>query len=149
LNNETKDRLLKIIPMLGSDNEGEILATVFAIKRVLEASKFTMHDLAKSIRSNETREDEIIRRAGEQARGGSKVNTPKPRPQNWSYQTTGPDFKDVLSVCESFRNIVHPQEQDAFFIDQLYLDLNILRENYYMSQLEIARFEEIKRRYHL
>jgi hypothetical protein len=39
------DKLVQIIPMLGSDNEAEMLATVAALKRVLASSGKNMNDL--------------------------------------------------------------------------------------------------------
>lgn len=42
-------RLSKLIPRLASDHEGEVMATVAAIRRTLEASGLDFHALAKAI----------------------------------------------------------------------------------------------------
>lgn len=39
----------KLIPRLASNHDGEILATVAAIKRILSGSKLDLHDLAASL----------------------------------------------------------------------------------------------------
>jgi hypothetical protein len=39
----------KLIPRLGSDHPGEVVATVAAIGRVLEANKLDWHDLAAAV----------------------------------------------------------------------------------------------------
>jgi hypothetical protein len=40
------EKLQKLIPMLSSENDGEVLATVEAIKRLLKASGKDLHDFA-------------------------------------------------------------------------------------------------------
>jgi hypothetical protein len=42
-------RIAKLLPLLGSDKDGEVLATVAAIARILEASSSNWHELAKTI----------------------------------------------------------------------------------------------------
>jgi hypothetical protein len=42
-------RLAKLIPRLASDHDGEVIATVAAIKRTLEASGFDFNDLASAV----------------------------------------------------------------------------------------------------
>lgn len=39
----------KLIPRLGSDHEGEVIATVRAIRRVLKSEQRDLHDLATAI----------------------------------------------------------------------------------------------------
>lgn len=46
---EIAPMLRKLIPRLGSDQPGEILATVAAIARVLRASGCDWHDLADAL----------------------------------------------------------------------------------------------------
>jgi hypothetical protein len=41
--------IAKLIPRLASDHDGEVLATVAAIRRTLASQKLDLHDLAKSI----------------------------------------------------------------------------------------------------
>jgi hypothetical protein len=41
--------LCKLIPLLGSDKSGEIVATVSAIGRVLSANRLDWHDLASAL----------------------------------------------------------------------------------------------------
>ena len=43
------ERLAKLIPMLSSDKQGEVLATVAAIGRTLQNAGCDWHDLAKNI----------------------------------------------------------------------------------------------------
>lgn len=43
-------QILKLIPKLASDNDGEVVATVKAIGRVLKSDELDWHDLANAIR---------------------------------------------------------------------------------------------------
>lgn len=47
-------KLAKLIPLLGTDRDGELVATVRAIGRTLEAANLTFHDLADAVRPGET-----------------------------------------------------------------------------------------------
>lgn len=42
-------KLAKLIPLLGSDKDGEVIATVRAIGRTLESTKADWHDLARAL----------------------------------------------------------------------------------------------------
>lgn len=42
-------KLAKVIPLLGSDKQGEVLAAVAGIQRVLESTGASLHDLARAI----------------------------------------------------------------------------------------------------
>ena len=44
-------RLGLLIPRLGSDHDGEVIATVAAIRRTLESARADLHDLAAVVRS--------------------------------------------------------------------------------------------------
>ena len=48
-NAEIVARISKLIPRLASNHDGEVVATVAAIKRTLEASGFDFNDLASSV----------------------------------------------------------------------------------------------------
>ncbi len=50
-NTETRERLGKLIPMLSSDKDGEIINAVGAIKRTLQANGADIHDLAAKLSS--------------------------------------------------------------------------------------------------
>jgi len=67
------DRLAKLIPRLASDHDGEVLATVGAIRRTLDGANLTLHDLAKVLTASTPMHREIgtaaemldlLRRAG-------------------------------------------------------------------------------------
>jgi len=49
LSSESKTRIAQLIRLLGSDQDGEVLATVHAIKRILQSEKADLHDIAKLI----------------------------------------------------------------------------------------------------
>src|SRR6267142_510688 len=49
LNTEARDRLKKLIPMLASDKDGEVIAAVSAIKRTLQSNESDLHDLAAKL----------------------------------------------------------------------------------------------------
>ena len=48
----------KLIPMLGSDKDGEVLAAVNAIARTLKSNKLDWHDLARAIDPDRTDDDD-------------------------------------------------------------------------------------------
>ena len=47
---EVRDKLAKLVPRLASDQDGEVVATVAAIRRVLQSAALDLHDLAETIR---------------------------------------------------------------------------------------------------
>ncbi len=49
LSADTKNKVMKIIPMLGSDNDGQIVAAATALKRVLQANGKDLIDLSKAL----------------------------------------------------------------------------------------------------
>ena len=49
LNIEARDKLKKLIPMLASDKDGEVIAAVGAIKRTLQSNGSDFHDLAAKL----------------------------------------------------------------------------------------------------
>lgn len=42
-------KMAKLIPMLGTDQDGEIIATVRAIRRTLDGAGLDLHDLARAL----------------------------------------------------------------------------------------------------
>jgi hypothetical protein len=63
-------KLAKLIPLLSSDKDGEVVATARAIERTLRAEGCDWHDLASAVtREPETR---II-----------YINPPEPEPRDW------------------------------------------------------------------
>ncbi|GEO82596.1 hypothetical protein [Pararhodospirillum oryzae] len=42
-------KLQKLLPLLGSDKDGEVLATVAAIRRTLDGAGANLHDLARAL----------------------------------------------------------------------------------------------------
>lgn len=46
---DLSERLAKLIPMLATDQPGEIVATVLAIRRALDANGMDLHDLVKCL----------------------------------------------------------------------------------------------------
>lgn len=49
MNQDLLDRIHKLIPRLGSDHDGEIIATVRAIRAALQAQGCDLHDLVRAI----------------------------------------------------------------------------------------------------
>jgi|SRR5882672_4266419 len=49
LTTESRDKLKKLIPMLASDKDGEVMAAVGAIKRTLQSNESDFHDLAAKL----------------------------------------------------------------------------------------------------
>lgn len=143
MDNECRDRLLKIIPMLGSDNDGEVLASVAALQRVLKVYKLTFHDLAAAITATTTAPPKKKKTESPIKNGDAW------KEKTWTHNTVMPPINEIIRVCELFRMINSPGGQDASFMNQVYMDINILKQGFYMSQTEVTRFEEIKRRYNL
>lgn len=48
-------RLAKLIPRLASNHDGEVLATVQALRRTLESASLDLHSLARELSNRETR----------------------------------------------------------------------------------------------
>src|SRR6266853_5809801 len=49
LNIEARNKLKKLIPMLASDKDGEVIAAVGAIRRTLQSNESDFHDLAAKL----------------------------------------------------------------------------------------------------
>ncbi len=49
LTTDTKNKVMKIIPMLGSDNAGQVVAAATALVRVLQADGKDLIDLSKAL----------------------------------------------------------------------------------------------------
>ena len=79
---EIRTKISKLIPKLASDQYGELLATVSAIRRTLERSKLDLHDLAAAI---ETTAAPIIVDTGKPDTRAQPAGPPRPprppRPQ--------------------------------------------------------------------
>jgi hypothetical protein len=51
-NHELATRVAKLIPRLGSTHDGEVIATVAAIRRTLGSAGLDLHDLARIVATN-------------------------------------------------------------------------------------------------
>lgn len=141
MNNECKSRLLKIIPMLTSDNDAEVVATVRAIKRVLGSYSLTIHDLAASITVTNTTTTYKTQT--------NKPSTSKPNPKEWSYDVNAPSYKDILETYNRFRNLASVRFDDLAFMESLYHETKKLGVFTSLSLMETEKFNDIKRRYNL
>jgi len=54
LSKEVREKLAKIIPRLASTSDGEVVATVNAIERILSASGFDFYDLVAAVAGSST-----------------------------------------------------------------------------------------------
>lgn len=78
-----KARLAKLIPMLGSTFDGEVVNTVRAIERVLKANDLTFHDLAGMLTKPGARPQPAPRPSpGPAAPSGWEWPTPETRPRH-------------------------------------------------------------------
>jgi hypothetical protein len=83
-NPELASRLAKLIPRLASTHDGEVLATVAAIRRTLESAGLSIHDLAAAL----------------------TIGTPIPgRPQE-------DDWLTIARWCRDRRHILNDRERD-------------------------------------
>ncbi|WP_034998481.1 hypothetical protein [Beijerinckia mobilis] len=65
MNSSLQDRLAKLLPMLGSSHDGEVLSTVAAIRRCLDAAGLGFNDLP-SLLASETKSFHAAPAAGAQ-----------------------------------------------------------------------------------
>ncbi len=63
------NKIQKLIPRLGTDADGEIIATVRAIGRALKAQKCDWHDLAAALTETRSAPSSSSRRAAQPERG--------------------------------------------------------------------------------
>ena len=84
-------KLAKLLPRLASPHEGEVLATVEAIRRTLDRAELSLHDLAARLCSPEP----VKQRAQPKAQ-------PKPQPDPAPDQ----DAEDLLAKAEWLRDQV-------------------------------------------
>ena len=91
-----KPKLLKLIPLLSSDRDGEVLATVRAIERMLLSAGLDWHELAGAVGAEPEVIEKVVYR-----------NPPQPKP----------DWEAKLDSCIERRNRLSSREQD--FLDSL------------------------------
>jgi hypothetical protein len=104
-------RLAKLIRLLASDKNGELVAAVHAIKRTLESGGLDLHTLADGIEQSNgkkfTEEEarEIYQRGVEDGRKAAEA------PVNFS--TVGePSWNDIACECEANAARLSPREQE-------------------------------------
>jgi hypothetical protein len=106
-------KLAKLIRLLASDKNGELVAAVHAIKRTLESGGLDMHALADGIEQSNgkkfSEQDalEIYQRGVEDGRRGAEQQAPV------SFSTVGePSWNDVARECEATAAQLSPREQE-------------------------------------
>lgn len=93
-----------LIPKLASDHDGEIVGTVKAIERVLQASGLDWHDLAKAIESGPARREPPPRQE-------------KQKPHTGVHQTHIDTYNAVVRMAEEIRFKFSEREHE--FLDSL------------------------------
>jgi hypothetical protein len=88
-------RLVKLIPLLASDHDGEVVATVTAIRRTLAAVGLDLHDLAEVI-SAPGYVPSVERATGHDFESMFATI--------WLYNPPGPEWRDMLeSIRDQYR----------------------------------------------
>lgn len=105
---DVADKVARLVPRLSSEHDGEIIATVKAIERVLKSSGFDFHNLAASVqRSNgPAKLDTNVN-----AYGRSPSKPPPPVRRN--YSTIGQFF---VACFEYIKLFCHPTEDERNLI---------------------------------
>ena len=114
-------KLAKLIPLLSSDKDGEVVATARAIERTLRAEGCDWHDLATAV----TREPEkqII-----------YIKPPEPEPKDWcelarwcrDHDDERLNVKERSFVCDMASRLVcggEPSERQAAWLRAIYAKL--------------------------
>jgi hypothetical protein len=104
-------KLAKLIRLLASDKDGELVAAVHAIKRTLESCGLDMHALADGVEGTNgkkfTEQDalEIYQRGVEDGRKTAEAPV--------SFSTVGePSWNDIARECEANAARLSPREQE-------------------------------------
>src|SRR5215207_6187820 len=106
-----RPKLLKLIPLLSSDRDGEVLATVRAIERMLRSAGLDWHELADAVGA----EPEIIEKIVYRERIVEKIVYRDPRAQQAQHEQDSWEAK--LIFCMNRRDRVGSREQE--FLDSL------------------------------
>ena len=135
------DRLAKLIRLLGSDRDGEVVATVGAIKRTLEGAGLDLHSLAKMINGENSASKGEIKRA---YRDGFQdgYRTAEEEREDDDDADDQPTWYEAAKFCEAraarfntyerdfIRNMVRwtargrePSEKQARWLDSLFVRL--------------------------
>lgn len=134
MNEECRVRLLKLIPMLGSNQDGEVLAAVAAIDRVLKLHKLDFHALASSVQVKSAINTQVYTR--------TKPRSPKKDDNAFYYNNENLDestYDTLLTVCDDFRILMSIDKfilsfEETNFINRLYFDLkNVGRATFLTS----------------
>lgn len=139
---ECAAKVAKMIPRLASDHDGEVVATVKAIVRVLESSGATLHDLAAAIEP---------RRAGDlyddlRAAAAATMKQQRPAaPTRHGPPSRPADVTNHLYIIDIVRNLVDCDlsERERDFVEKLRAGARRQGANLRMTPKQAAWFESI------
>lgn len=130
------DRVTKLIVLLSSDKDGEVLAAVRALDKMLKNADQTWHDLAARI-GNGVQKPTV--NSYEKNKGSSYYTHDKPKPNSKRYTTSENRFKDLL------RSKLTPWETE--FVNSVYAQWK-RKGSFSERQSDVLRdiFERVKHR---
>lgn len=103
-------KLQILIPRLASDSDGEVIATVSAIRRTLKKNGVDLHDLASAV-SGETH---TTRGARREKKENPKTDRNK---YNYNYQSNSEDWSEILDYLNNCIYDLSPRERE--FIEDM------------------------------
>jgi hypothetical protein len=111
----TEEKLEKLVRLLSSDKEGEVVAAAHAIKRTLANAGSDIHELAERIKGGKLSESEMrkIYEAGYEA--GKDENAAG---KGFSDTTAGPSWLEMAEYCAQHDN-GRLTEREREFIDDM------------------------------
>lgn len=138
---ECAAKVAKMIPRLASDHDGEVVATVKAIVRVLESGGATLHDLAAAIEP---------RRAGDlyddlRAAAAATMKTPRPEWKRHGPPRRPPDPTNSIYIIQIVPHLLDGDlsEREKDFINHIRRGARAQGPDFRMTQKQKAWFESI------
>jgi hypothetical protein len=145
-------KLEKLIPMLSSNHDGEVVATVRALMRVLEANGASIHDLSKAIsgsgggkgkivyKDRIVYRDRVVEKIVEKVvyrdrdqKHHPKVEAPDPDPDDWKRITF---LANKLMECDL-------NDREEQFVIHMGNDAGQFKSKFKMSEKQKAWFERL------
>jgi hypothetical protein len=108
------DKLSKLIRMLSSDRDGEIVAAVHGIRRTLQGAGCDIHDLANAITKPATK--------GSSDRAKTNGNTDKTTRTNGGHQQQHhkeADWHSIARACQANPNVYRGEREREFINDMV------------------------------
>jgi len=148
LKTETIGKLKKLFPMLSSNHDGEVIAAVKAIQRVLDKEGASLHDITSALGGGRDRvvyknrivyRDRIVEKVVYKEAPSPTPPPPPPREN----KINKVDHVRIIRLCEVLLTERHITEREFTFINSLSIRAQRYKERFNLTDRQIDWFDAI------